>query len=142
MLRGSYCMKYATISRASRFPTVWRRVATLHPPKRASPSPAGGSKGPGDEGGDRATGTSRLVIAAATITTYGTAVPCYGLLAIDQPLVVIMIANPKPNYRFPVLNSKSAVSNSNSHRTVGSDLLKMQRGMIWVCLKKLEILIG
>jgi|694.fasta_scaffold04934_6 hypothetical protein len=36
--------------------------------KRASPSPAGGSKGPGDEGGDRAT---------ATLNTHGTAVPCY-----------------------------------------------------------------
>ena len=36
-------------------------------------------------------------------------------LAIDQAFIFIMVANPKPNNGVPVLNTKSAVSNSDSN---------------------------
>ncbi|MDX1926303.1 MAG: hypothetical protein SFV81_07290 [Pirellulaceae bacterium] len=44
-------------------------------------------------------------------------------LSVNQAFIFIMVTNPKPNNRIPILNSKRAVSNSNSHRAVGPDLL-------------------
>jgi|688.fasta_scaffold04999_16 hypothetical protein len=55
-------------------PTVWRRVATcltcLTSQQARLPFSRWREKGPGDEGGDRAT---------ATLNAHGTAVPCYDL---------------------------------------------------------------
>jgi hypothetical protein len=57
------------VGRALKIPPSGDEWLPVRPPnKRASPSPAGGSKGPGDEGGDRAT---------VTLNAHGTAVPCY-----------------------------------------------------------------
>ena len=57
--RGLYvAIRCQAVGVARKSPPSGDEWLPVRPPnKRASPSPAGGSKGPGDEGGDRATST-------------------------------------------------------------------------------------
>src|SRR3989440_7870534 len=53
-----------------------------------------------------------------------------------------MIADPKPDQVFFMLNCQGAITKADSHGPLTADLFEMQRGMARIIFEQLEIFIG
>ena len=53
-----------------------------------------------------------------------------------------MTTNPKPNDAFAILDAESSISFTDTHRTIRTNLLKMQRRMFWILFQKFIVFVS
>lgn len=63
-------------------------------------------------------------------------------MSFDQPVVLIMSANPKPNHTLIPEFTERPIADSHTKGAQWTYLFESQRGVAWVLFQYLEILVG
>ena len=79
---------------------------------------------------------------AATVALVAAGCNAALTLLFDQPLILVMRADPDPNKVRTILHGEGVVIDSDPRGPIVPDFLKMQGGVRWVLSQQVEILVG